>query len=131
MARRFPRTINEKHEEEPMNARHAFAIGTFLLCGCGSQPQPGVQPASQEAADPKLTARAALGDPLPGLSAGELELFEAGKERFEEVESVEDGVGPVFNETSCAACHTGPVGGSNGRLETSMTGRAGDRGTAS
>src|SRR5205085_2178063 len=34
---------------------------------------------------------------------------------------VADGIGPVFNEASCVACHLGPgaaVGGSNGRLET-------------
>src|SRR5262249_11170358 len=26
--------------------------------------------------------------------------------------------GPVFNEASCAACHSAPVGGTNGRAET-------------
>jgi CxxC motif-containing protein (DUF1111 family) len=98
--------------------RHAFAIGISLLCGCGSQPQPDLQPRQPEAANTQLPTRPALGDPLRGLGAGELALFEAGKAQFQEEEAVEDGLGPVFNEASCAACHAGPVGGSNGRLET-------------
>jgi CxxC motif-containing protein (DUF1111 family) len=98
--------------------RYAFAIGAALLCGCGRQPQSAVEPGTVEANKGLATARPALGDPLPGLTAAELGLFEAGKDSFQEEETVEDGVGPVFNEASCVACHTGPVGGSNGRLET-------------
>jgi CxxC motif-containing protein (DUF1111 family) len=37
---------------------------------------------------------------------------------FTNVEGVADGLGPVFNEASCATCHTAPVGGTAGRLET-------------
>jgi CxxC motif-containing protein (DUF1111 family) len=102
-----------------MHARpFAFALGTVLVCGCGSQPQSGIQPQEEEAAGLLSAARPVLGDPLPGLGASELALFQAGKESFEEEETVEAGVGPVFNEASCVACHAGPAGGSNGRLET-------------
>src|SRR5207245_3231464 len=60
-----------------------------------------------------------FGDPLPGLSDQELALFEAGIDEFQEVETVEDGLGPVFNEASCASCHSDPVvGGGSTRLET-------------
>jgi|RhiMetdeSRZDD1v2_1073273.scaffolds.fasta_scaffold90864_2 Di-haem oxidoreductase, putative peroxidase len=63
--------------------------------------------------------RTSFGDALPGLSAAELALFEDGKEEFEEAETPEDGLGPVFNEASCVACHNVPaVGGGSGRLET-------------
>jgi hypothetical protein len=59
------------------------------------------------------------GDPLPGLSEDEIARFEAGKEEFEEDETAEDGLGPVFNDTSCARCHTDPaVGGSSALVET-------------
>jgi CxxC motif-containing protein (DUF1111 family) len=61
---------------------------------------------------------AALGDPLPHLSATDLLKFAAGQAEFAEVEEVDEGLGPVFNEASCATCHTAPVGGTNGRLET-------------
>jgi CxxC motif-containing protein (DUF1111 family) len=64
-------------------------------------------------------ARPAFGDPLRGLTTAELELFTAGKEGFEEVEEVEDGLGPVFNGASCVECHSVPAtGGSSETLET-------------
>ena len=66
-------------------------------------------------------AVADFGDPLPGLAPDDAARFEAGKEEFSAAESVEEGLGPVFNEASCVACHRGPgdaVGGTNQRLET-------------
>jgi CxxC motif-containing protein (DUF1111 family) len=59
-----------------------------------------------------------LGGPLAGLDGADLARFEAGLEEFSEEETVEDGLGPVFNDASCKACHNGPVGGTNGRPET-------------
>jgi CxxC motif-containing protein (DUF1111 family) len=53
-----------------------------------------------------------FGDPLPGLTTAQQARFNAGLDQFEEAESVEDGLGPVFNDVSCAACHSvGGVGG--------------------
>jgi CxxC motif-containing protein (DUF1111 family) len=54
-----------------------------------------------------------FGDPLPGLSAAEQAQFAAGKTAFEAAEDVGDGLGPVFNENACVACHTTVVGGSS------------------
>ena len=59
-----------------------------------------------------------MGDPLPGLNGSELARFEAGLEEFSEAEEADEGLGPVFNEASCAVCHDAPVGGTTGRLET-------------
>jgi len=60
-----------------------------------------------------------FGQPLPRLTAGELSRFQAGKTEFEEIETVADGLGPVFNDASCANCHLSPaVGGGSARLET-------------
>ncbi|MCI0487086.1 MAG: hypothetical protein L0229_10855 [Blastocatellia bacterium] len=42
--------------------------------------------------------------------------FEEAMEIFAEVETVEDGVGPVFNEASCAACHIHPVVGAGSHI---------------
>ena len=42
-----------------------------------------------------------LGGPLAGLTPEELKRFADGKDEFEEVETVEDGLGPVFNEAAC------------------------------
>ncbi len=52
------------------------------------------------------------GDPLPGLTPPEFEEFRLGLDDFLEVETAEEGLGPAFNGTSCAACHNVPaVGG--------------------
>jgi hypothetical protein len=59
------------------------------------------------------------GSPLPGLSSRELELFRVGREDFMEVETPEEGLGPMFNGTSCAQCHNIPaVGGTGTMVET-------------
>jgi CxxC motif-containing protein (DUF1111 family) len=58
-----------------------------------------------------LITNSKFGDPLPGLTAAEQARFLAGKAAFEEAEDVADGLGPVFNENSCVACHATVVGG--------------------
>jgi CxxC motif-containing protein (DUF1111 family) len=37
--------------------------------------------------------------------------FDKNRATFEEVEGIADGLGPVFNQTSCVACHGNPVTG--------------------
>jgi|KBSMisStaDraftv2_1062788.scaffolds.fasta_scaffold13823_3 CxxC motif-containing protein (DUF1111 family) len=60
-----------------------------------------------------------FGDPLPGLTADQLARFNQGKGEFSEVETVEEGLGPVFNDSSCANCHNiAAVGGGGTLLET-------------
>ena len=97
----------------------ADRLAVVVLLGClACAGQPDAAPEEQEA---DLRQNVQFGDPLPGLSAADKARFLAGQEAFAEVEAVTDGLGPVFNEASCAACHLGPslsVGGSNGRLET-------------
>ena len=52
------------------------------------------------------------GDPLAGLTAAEFEAFRIGLDDFLEVETAEEGLGPAYNGTSCAACHSIPaIGG--------------------
>ena len=52
-----------------------------------------------------------FGDPLPGLTAEQLNLFLDGRDDFEHVEDVAGGLGPIFNRDSCVACHSSPVTG--------------------
>ncbi len=52
------------------------------------------------------------GNPLPGMTAEEFELFRLGLEDFTEVENAGEGLGPAFNGTGCSACHNSPaIGG--------------------
>jgi CxxC motif-containing protein (DUF1111 family) len=53
----------------------------------------------------------APGDPLPGLTAAELERFETGRESFTKVWRQEEGLGPLYTENSCGACHHEPEPG--------------------
>ena len=46
-----------------------------------------------------------FGDPIRGLTPDELQRFGDGRAAFEAVEDVVDGLGPVFNGTSCAGFH--------------------------
>ena len=60
-----------------------------------------------------------LGQPLPGLSDAQLLAFVDGRESFRTTETVADGIGPIFNDTSCVACHdAGGVGGASRRTVT-------------
>lgn len=63
-----------------------------------------------------------IGDPLPGLSDGERDQFEAGKTVFERVFVPDDGLGPLFNADACGECHEDPVvGGSGDEVEVHAT----------
>lgn len=68
---------------------------------------------------PPPRAGGRLGDPLPNLTQDQLTDFSNGLDQFENVETVASGLGPIFNDISCANCHTSPaIGGSSGQLET-------------
>ena len=51
------------------------------------------------------TVTSAAGSPLPGLNTGELGMFLSGKDTFNELEAVANGLGPRYNSDSCGECH--------------------------
>ena len=82
-----------------------FIVGSAILAlavlTIGGRPQPN------------------FGDPLQGLSPDLLARFDAGKVVFEQNFTPPEGLGPVFNNTSCAQCHDqGGIGGGSDTLET-------------
>jgi CxxC motif-containing protein (DUF1111 family) len=80
----------------------ATAIGAV---GCGEAPQEDV--GSSESA--------VLGDALPGTNAT---TFSDARTNFAAAENATDGLGPIFNERSCGACHAnGTVGGAGQNIE--------------
>ncbi len=68
------------------------------------------------------------GDPLAGITAAEFERFRIGLEDFTEVEDAEEGLGPAFNGTSCAGCHSVPAIGGTGTITEVRAGRRDERG---
>ena len=52
--------------------------------------------------------------PLPGLTEGQLVLFQEGQELFEHPFRPREGLGPIFNARACVACHKRPTVGGHG-----------------
>jgi CxxC motif-containing protein (DUF1111 family) len=106
-----------------MARRTVVAAGAILVVACSAQSPPQETPRMLDRAAAKELGAAGtgFGDPLPGLGTAELASFELGKVEFVTADEADEGLGPVFNEASCVACHLGPdtaVGGTNQRLET-------------
>jgi CxxC motif-containing protein (DUF1111 family) len=58
-----------------------------------------------------------LDAPLEGLTAAEQAAFAAGDAQFERPFAASEGLGPIFNDVSCAACHSGD---GRGRTENAL-----------
>jgi CxxC motif-containing protein (DUF1111 family) len=69
-----------------------------------------------------------FGDPVAGLTVAEQTTFAAGKAAFQEKEDAGDGLGPVFNDVSCAACHRRPAVGGGSRVVEQRVGTVGPGG---
>src|SRR5262245_56121921 len=66
-----------------------------------------------------------LGEPLNHLPPAALAAFNEGRGRFAAVETVATGLGPVFNDRSCLACHNTPAPGGTGAEATTFVTRFG------
>ena len=67
--------------------------------------------------DTTTSSSAAIGDRLPGLQVDE-DLLDEAADVFIDNENITDGVGPIFNEHACGACHTnGTIGGAGEQIE--------------
>jgi len=75
----------------------------------------GIPPPGPVASDPGVRVSTPdAGDPIAGLSPGELAFFQAGKEEFEQADGIDEGLGPTMNLDSCGGCHAQPsVGGTS------------------
>src|SRR5688572_23329972 len=79
----------------------ALALAAFLS-GCnGSTSEP---------------ERQSLGGPVAGLTRAERAAFERGKLVFQRRFAPEDGLGPLYNATSCESCHSVPTTGGSAQL---------------
>lgn len=111
-----------------------FTLTTLLTAGVIIAQDPPLEPKpdadSNEGKEPSRRGRhrsegphprpaGHLGDPLPDLTREQFNVFMDGLGEFENVEIAEGGLGPIFNNTSCAICHSVPaIGGSSAALVT-------------
>jgi CxxC motif-containing protein (DUF1111 family) len=80
-------------------------------------------PAAAPGGAPAPVPVSGLGAPLTGLTNDQLAAFIDGREDFRQAETPATGLGPIFNDVSCVACHNaGGVGGA-GRQTVTRFGR--------
>jgi len=87
----------------------------FLLFAVLGGSVPLLSQSGGPARDPGVRAGSVdAGTPLTTLSSSQLQFFQDGQARFQQVDTVSSGLGPTFNSNSCASCHSQPaVGGSS------------------
>ena len=69
-----------------------------------------------------VVAQPASGEPLLGLTPDQLDRFFIGKDRFQHVLTVEEGLGPIWNQDSCGSCHNNPAPGGTGTVTVTRAG---------
>ncbi len=93
----------------PHRLTHLLLVTLLVACDSGGNAAPTVGPDPDP--DPQPTAPQ-LGDPLSDLTAEELAAFERGRALFTKRFKPSEGLGPLYNATSCASCHSAPtIGG--------------------
>ncbi len=98
-----------------------FSAGTFTLFAVIVLFGSSIASAQKGPPPPPPPPR--FGDPLPGLTRDQLAAWNDGKREFQSAEKVSDGLGPIFNRDSCAACHNGPALGGSSNITTTRFGR--------
>ena len=100
----------------PLRPRHALLVLGFVL-SLASLPAQVVPPPPASATPPPpppASTPDGYGLPLNGLTAAESAAFLAGQRDFLVIEVPETGLGPIFNDNSCVACHHAPAAGGGG-----------------
>ncbi|MEA2327903.1 MAG: hypothetical protein QOE68_2862 [Thermoanaerobaculia bacterium] len=90
-------------------------LPVVLLCAVVSLVAHAQQPRKRAIVGSVAAATAKAGLAYPGLSAAQLIGFSTGFLTFSHIETPATGLGPVFNEVSCAMCHSLPSSGGGGR----------------
>lgn len=93
--------------------KRAWMLVGLLLAGC----QGLVATPETRTGDPELVK------PIDGLNSEQLAQFYRGQALFERNWSPQEGLGPLFNDTSCVSCHGLPAaGGGSARMTTLVAG---------
>ncbi|MAB82011.1 MAG: hypothetical protein CMJ24_01070 [Phycisphaerae bacterium] len=99
---------------------------TLAITGVALAAAGGWAVSASSGPDP-VELQARMGSSLLDLDSDQAERFVLGKLAFERTLTVEEGLGPTFNQTSCASCHNNPVGG-HGNQTVTRFGHIGKKG---
>ncbi|HEX5012220.1 MAG TPA: di-heme oxidoredictase family protein [Planctomycetota bacterium] len=78
--------------------------------------------ASAQAGD--VAIQAAMGSPVQGLTASQLDRFQKGALEFDHILIDSEGLGPCFNDSGCVQCHSTPKPGGSSALFVQRFGKA-------
>lgn len=113
-----------------MRALSAIAVLSVCLwaiaCSAAPRPNTGAQPGPGPAAPPN-EAPAAFDNQSNGVT--DAATHQADQAKFEEVEQLADGLGPLYNAQSCRECHQNPVSGSSSQILELRVGHKGRDGS--
>ena len=100
----------------------AFPLGLFAQVPPPPDraPNPAPPPAAPTAVPPPVGQ---LGGPIAGLTAAQRAVFADGFGAFAQRENIDSGLGPIFNDVSCIACHDAPAPGGGSRRTVTRFGR--------
>jgi hypothetical protein len=100
-----------------VQTRHclAAALGLGIL---------GAASAAQEEGLPVVTFQPRMGEPVRGLTAAQMQRFLDGRTEFDTILTIADGLGPVFNDSSCSQCHSNPTSGGASGTDVTRFGKA-------
>ncbi len=101
----------------------AFALGGYALAQQQQRSAASQHQALRHRPEPHMAkvapADSGYGSPLAGLTNDQMLAFATGLDEFNNVEAVASGLGPIFNNSSCGACHSKPaIGGSSNIVVT-------------
>ncbi|MCP3919210.1 MAG: hypothetical protein GY711_27035 [bacterium] len=104
-------SLQPERAESSTRGATLCALALCVMCACHESGGGGGSAAATPAA---TTTR--LGDPIEGLTGMERAAFERGRVQFEKRFRPSEGLGPFYNATACASCHSTPVTGGSAQL---------------
>ncbi len=118
VVRSHPRKLNSHRHSPTMLAAYLFLLAMLLGLGAGSvaEGQGGTGAVERLALTTASPQEAITGFDEESNGLASPADHEADKEDFEEVEELDEGLGPLFNARSCADCHMNPVVGAGSQV---------------